>query len=77
MLGHRRVHSPYESSCYDTKQEDLNIFMMMAMESQEQATSEFSGTTSEYGLQPSCSSSGLGHGEMVKDGGCASEASYY
>ncbi|KAL3721004.1 hypothetical protein ACJRO7_005769 [Eucalyptus globulus] len=59
--GHSRAYSPYGSSDYDTSQyqEDLKKFRMMALESQEQATSEYSGLTSEYGLHPSSSSSGF------------------
>ncbi|KAF8027559.1 hypothetical protein BT93_E0461 [Corymbia citriodora subsp. variegata] len=84
MPGHSRVYSPYGSTDYDTSQyqEDLKKFRMMALESQEQATSEFSGPTSEYGLQPSSSSSGFQQttqemdlGKMAEDGRHASEGS--
>lgn len=82
--GHSRAYSPYGSSDYDTSQyqEDLKKFRMMALESQEQATSEFSGPTSEYGLHPSSSSSGFQQttqemdlGKMAEDGRHANEGS--
>ncbi|XP_048140672.1 proline-rich receptor-like protein kinase PERK1 isoform X1 [Rhodamnia argentea] len=82
--GHSRAYSPHGSSDYDSNQyqEDLKKFRMIALESQEQATSEFSGPTSEYGLQPSSSSSGVQQttqemelGKMAEDGRHASEGS--
>ncbi|KAK3410946.1 hypothetical protein EUGRSUZ_J02973 [Eucalyptus grandis] len=80
--GHSIAYSPHGSSDYDTSQyqEDLKKFRMMALESQEQATSEYSGLTSEYGLHPSSSSSGFQHttqemdlGKMAEDGRHANE----
>lgn len=57
--GHSTVYSPYGSTDYDSTQysEDIKKFQKMALETQENSTSEFSGVTSEYGLQPSGSSS--------------------
>ncbi|XP_047307627.1 proline-rich receptor-like protein kinase PERK1 [Impatiens glandulifera] len=59
--GHSTVYSSHESSDYDTSQynEDMKKFRKMAFETQEQGSSEYSGgkTTSEYGLNPSGSSS--------------------
>ncbi|KAG8379957.1 hypothetical protein BUALT_Bualt07G0143600 [Buddleja alternifolia] len=62
--GHNAVYdsshgsSDYDAS-YDTKQykEDLRKFRKMALESTEHTTSECSGPTSEFGHQPSGSSS--------------------
>ncbi|KAJ9167819.1 hypothetical protein P3X46_019412 [Hevea brasiliensis] len=57
--GHSSVYS-YGSSDYDTNQynEDIKKFRKMALGSQEYgASSEYSGPTSEYGLNPSGSSS--------------------
>ncbi|KAL3720995.1 hypothetical protein ACJRO7_005760 [Eucalyptus globulus] len=59
MPGHGRVDNHCQSSDYDTShdQEDSKKFRMMALESHEQATGEFSGQNSDDGLQPSSSSS--------------------
>ncbi|XP_039159308.1 proline-rich receptor-like protein kinase PERK1 [Eucalyptus grandis] len=84
--GHSIAYSPHGSSDDDTSQyqEDLKKFRMMALESQEQATSEYSGLTSEYGLHPSSSSSGFQQttqemdlGKMAEDGRIANEGSEY
>lgn len=58
--GHGNAYSSYGSSDYDTVQynEDLKKFRKMALGSQEYgASSEYSGPTSDYGLNPSGSSS--------------------
>ncbi|KAJ6759462.1 SERINE-THREONINE/TYROSINE-PROTEIN KINASE CATALYTIC DOMAIN-CONTAINING PROTEIN-RELATED [Salix koriyanagi] len=58
--GNSRVYGSYGSSDYDTSQynEDMKKFRKMALGSQEYgASSEYSGPTSEYGLNPSGSSS--------------------
>lgn len=58
--GHSTVYSSYGSSDYDTGHynEDMKKFRKMALESQEHGSSEYSGqATSEYGLNPSASSS--------------------
>lgn len=59
--GHSTVYSSHESSDYDADQykEDMKKFRKMALETQEYGSSEYSGgrTTSEYGLNPSGSSS--------------------
>lgn len=59
--GHSRVYGSYGSSDYDTMQynEDMKKFRKMALGTQEYgASSEYSArTTSEYGLNPSGSSS--------------------
>lgn len=58
--GHSSVYSSHESSDYDTQQykEDMIKFRKMALGTQEYAgSSEYSGATSEYGLNPSGSSS--------------------
>lgn len=82
--GHSSAYSHHGSSDYDSSQyqEDLKKFRMIALESQEQATSEFSGPTSEYGLQPSSSSSGVQQtsqemelGRMAEDDRHASKGS--
>ncbi|KAK3410941.1 hypothetical protein EUGRSUZ_J02967 [Eucalyptus grandis] len=82
MPGHSRVYNRCESSEYDTNQdqEDSMIFKMRALESQEQATSEFSCPYSEDDLQPYNSSSGgqqttqeRDMGKMAEDGRHASE----
>ncbi|KAI6671900.1 hypothetical protein NL676_006785 [Syzygium grande] len=77
--GHSRAYSPYGSTDYDSSQyqEDLKKFRMMALESQEQATSEFSGPTSEYGLQPSSSSSGVQQTTQEMDLGKMAEDGYH
>eukprot|EP01018_Ginkgo_biloba_P001912 Gb_17682 [translate_table: standard] len=56
--GHSTMYSSYESSDYDSSQysEDMKKFRKMALGSQEYG-SEYSGPTSEYGLNPSVSSS--------------------
>lgn len=58
--GHSTLYSSHGSSDYDTSQynEDMKKFRKMALGSQEYgASSEYSGRTSEYGLNPSGSSS--------------------
>ncbi|XP_047327501.1 proline-rich receptor-like protein kinase PERK1 [Impatiens glandulifera] len=67
--GHSTVYSSYGSSDYDASQynDDMKNFRKMAFPSQEQGSSEYSGgkTTSEYGLNPSGSSSeGINTREM-------------
>ncbi|XP_077210089.1 proline-rich receptor-like protein kinase PERK15 [Tasmannia lanceolata] len=54
--GHSRL---YGSSDYDSSQynDDMKKFRKMALGSQEYGSSEYSGRTSEYGLNPSASSS--------------------
>ncbi|CAJ2636813.1 unnamed protein product [Trifolium pratense] len=58
--GHSSVYSSHESSDYDTQQykDDMIKFRKMALGTQEYAgSSEYSAATSEYGLNPSGSSS--------------------
>ncbi|KAA8534977.1 hypothetical protein F0562_029980 [Nyssa sinensis] len=58
--GHSTAYSSYGSSDYDTTQynEDMKKFRKMALGSREYGSSEYSaGPTSEYGLNPSGSSS--------------------
>ncbi|KAL0427034.1 UNVERIFIED_CONTAM: Proline-rich receptor-like protein kinase PERK1 [Sesamum latifolium] len=58
--GHSTVYSSYGSSDYDTVQynEDMKKFRKMALGSQEYGSSgQYSNPTSEYGLNPSGSSS--------------------
>lgn len=59
--GHSTMYnSSVESSDYDSAmyREDMNKFRKLALASQEYGSSEYShGTTSEYGLNPSGSSS--------------------
>lgn len=57
--GHSTVYSSHGSSDYDTAQynEDMKKFRKMALQSREYGSSEYSGPTSEYGLNPSGSSS--------------------
>lgn len=58
--GHSTVYSSYGSSDYDTVQynDDMKKFRKMALGSQEYGTSDqYSNPTSEYGLNPSGSSS--------------------
>lgn len=58
--GHSNVYSSYGSSDYDTNQynEDMKKFRKMALASQEYgSTDQYSNPTSEYGLNPSGSSS--------------------
>ncbi|KAK7251571.1 hypothetical protein RIF29_34884 [Crotalaria pallida] len=60
--GHSTVYSSHGSSDYDTAQykKDMDKFRKMALETQEYGgggSSEYSGPTSEYGLNPSDSSS--------------------
>lgn len=58
--GHSTMYSSHESSDYDTAQykEDMKKFRKMALGTQEYgASSEYSAATSEYGLNPSGSSS--------------------
>ncbi|KAJ9190184.1 hypothetical protein P3X46_001412 [Hevea brasiliensis] len=56
--GHSMVYGSYGGLDYSSSQykEDLKKFRKMALESQEHGSSEYSGVTSEYGLQPSSSS---------------------
>lgn len=58
LPGHSMVYGSYGSSDYSSSQykEDLKKFRKMALESQEHGSSEYSGVTSEYGPQPSSSS---------------------
>ncbi|XP_021652737.2 proline-rich receptor-like protein kinase PERK15 isoform X2 [Hevea brasiliensis] len=65
--GHSMVYGSYGGSDYSSTQykEDLKKFRKMALESQEHSSSEYSGITSEYGLQPfSSSTEGQGTQEM-------------
>ncbi|CAL9059349.1 unnamed protein product [Musa banksii] len=57
--GHSRFYSSYGSSDYDSGQynEDMKKFRKMALTTQEYASSEYSAPTSEYGRNPSASSS--------------------
>ncbi|THU52884.1 hypothetical protein C4D60_Mb10t08620 [Musa balbisiana] len=57
--GHSRFYSSYGSSDYDSSQynEDMKKFRKMALTTQEYASSEYSAPTSEYGRNPSASSS--------------------
>lgn len=58
--GHSTLFSSYGSSDYDNLKynEDMKKFRKMALASQEYGSSEYSGPgTSEYGLNPSASSS--------------------
>ncbi|GAB4839211.1 Proline-rich receptor-like protein kinase perk1 [Ancistrocladus abbreviatus] len=57
--GHSAVYGSYGSSDYDNNQykEDMKKFRKMALASQEYGSSEYGGTTSEYGMYPSGSSS--------------------
>lgn len=57
--GHSTVFDSYGSTDYDTIQykEDLRKFQKLALESQDQGPGEFSGPSSEFGQQPSASSS--------------------
>lgn len=57
--GHSSIYSSYGSSDYDSGQykEDMKRFRQMALASQEHGSSEYGGTTSEYGVNPSGSSS--------------------
>ncbi|XP_058074354.1 proline-rich receptor-like protein kinase PERK1 [Magnolia sinica] len=57
--GHSTLYSSYGSSDYDSGQynEDMKKFRKMALASHEYGSSEYSGRTSEYGLNPSASSS--------------------
>ncbi|KAF8027562.1 hypothetical protein BT93_E0464 [Corymbia citriodora subsp. variegata] len=84
MPGHSKVYNHRQSSDYDTNQyqEDSTKFRMMALESQEQATSEFSGHNSKDSLQPASSSNEgqhttqeMGLRYMVEDGRHASGGS--
>ncbi|KAL6006234.1 Proline-rich receptor-like protein kinase perk1 [Asimina triloba] len=74
--GHSTLYGSYGSSDYDTGmyREDMKKFRKMALGSQEYGSSEYSGrATSEYGLNPSASSSEgqqtseLQMGKMKKD----------
>lgn len=59
--GHSTVYGSHVNSDYDTGEykENMKAFRKLVLDSQEYASSEYSGgrTTSEYGLNPSCSSS--------------------
>ena len=57
--GHSSVYSSHGSSDYDTAEynKDMIKFRKMALGTQEYASSEYSRPTSEYGLNPSGSSS--------------------
>ncbi|ESW07673.1 hypothetical protein PHAVU_010G149300 [Phaseolus vulgaris] len=57
--GHSRVFGSFESSSYDSVQysEDMKNFRKLALESQEQGISEYSGPSSDYGRHPSVSTS--------------------
>ncbi|KAE8714687.1 Proline-rich receptor-like protein kinase PERK2 [Hibiscus syriacus] len=56
--GHSRAFGSFESSDYSSIQfkEDMKKFRKMALESQELASSEYSAVASEYGINPSSSS---------------------
>ncbi|KAH9608000.1 hypothetical protein KSS87_017628 [Heliosperma pusillum] len=56
--GHSSMYNSQGSSDYDSGQykEDMKKFRQMALVSQEQGSSEYGGTTSEYGMNPSSSS---------------------
>ncbi|KAK6151799.1 hypothetical protein DH2020_014434 [Rehmannia glutinosa] len=65
--GHSTVYSSYGSSDYDTVQynEDMKKFRKMALASQDYgSTDQYSNPTSEYGLNPSGSSS---EGQQTRD----------
>lgn len=64
--GHSTVYSSHGSSDYDTAQynEDMKKFRKMALQSKEYGSSEYSGPTSEYGLNPSGSSS---EGQLTRE----------
>lgn len=57
--GQSSIYSSYGSSDYDTSQykDDMKKFRQMALASTEYGSSEYGGTTSEYGMYPSGSSS--------------------
>lgn len=57
--GQSSIYSSYGSSDYDNGQykEDMKKFRQMALDSQQYGSSEYGGTTSEYGMYPSGSSS--------------------
>ncbi|WVZ25070.1 hypothetical protein V8G54_003614 [Vigna mungo] len=57
--GHSRVFGSFEGSSYDSVQysEDMKNFRKLALESQEQGISEYSGPSSDYGRHPSVSTS--------------------
>lgn len=57
--GQSSIYSSYGSSDYDSGQykEDMKKFRQMALASQQHGSSEYGGTTSEYGMYPSGSSS--------------------
>lgn len=67
--GHSKAYSSYGSSDYDTMQynDDMRKFRKMAFGSQEHgSTGQYSNPTSEFGLNPSSSSSeGQTTGEMA------------
>ncbi|KAJ8479717.1 hypothetical protein OPV22_023444 [Ensete ventricosum] len=68
--GHSRFYSSYGSSDYDSSQynEDMKKFRKMALTTQEYASSEYSAPTSEYGQNPSASSSEGAHTQEVEMG---------
>lgn len=57
--GQSSIYSSYGSSDYDNNQykDDMKKFRQMALASTEYGSSEYGGTTSEYGMYPSGSSS--------------------
>ncbi|KAK7272694.1 hypothetical protein RJT34_29466 [Clitoria ternatea] len=68
--GHSTMYSSHESSDYDTTQykEDMKKFRKMALGTQEYgASSEYSAATSEYGLNPSGSSSEAGSRQTTRE----------
>ncbi|KAL8136981.1 hypothetical protein V2J09_002982 [Rumex salicifolius] len=70
MPGHSRVHGSYGSSDYDSreyKEANLKKFGQETATSQDQGSSEYGGTTSEYGLYPSGSSSEAQTGQPAAD----------
>ncbi|XP_022714977.1 proline-rich receptor-like protein kinase PERK15 isoform X2 [Durio zibethinus] len=67
--GHSTVFGSYESSDYSSTQyrEDMKKFRKVALESQELGSSEYSAVTSEYGVNPSSSSSEGQHPTQVME----------
>lgn len=57
------VSSEYDASSYST---DMKRFRKLALESKEYGSSEYGGVTSEYGLNPSASSSEEMHRGSMK-----------
>lgn len=64
--GQSSIYSSYGSSDYDSGQykEDMKKFRQMALASQQYGSSEYGGTTSEYGMYPSGSS---GEGRTTRE----------